>query len=677
MNCAVELVEEERYAPGLVAISLENQFGRDWAAKTGITEDGLVRFAMAALLEYLHDTQIKGVERLKTVITYNEAQFMSLSPVTRANLELTETLRGREKRGTLLWVLDKTSTAMGKRMLRSWIEQPLISSAAINRRLNAVESLVNQTMQRGDLIEQLHYIADLERLMTRAVYGSATPKEIYTMAQTCERLPELRAQAESCSCPELTALAGQIDLLDDVKTAILAAIDPEAPSTLKDGGVIAKGYHPEVDELRSIRDNTKGVLAQLETRLRQETGIPKLKIGYNHVFGYYIEVSNSYKSMVPETYIRKQTLTSGERYITQELKELESKILGAHERLIALEHRLFSELLETIGGQLDRIQRTANAVAELDVLAALAQVAAENNYCRPVVDDSDELTITEGRHPVVEQMLKGSLFVPNDTRLNCTTDRCLIITGPNMAGKSTYMRQNALIALMAQIGSFVPASSCHVGVVDAIFTRIGASDDLAAGQSTFMVEMTEVAEILKNATPKSLVVLDEIGRGTSTFDGMSIARAVVEHISDPAKGLGCKTLFATHYHELTDLEGAIEGVKNYNIAVKKRGEDITFLRRIIRGPADDSYGIEVAKLAGLPGTVTRRAHEVLRTLEASAPKNKVEQMDFDALQEYSSPAVPSEMMEKLEALDVETLTPIEALNFLYELKKTLSGSLNG
>ena len=677
MDCAVELVEEERYAPGLVAISLENQFGRDWAAKTGIAEDGLVRLAMAALLEYLHDTQIKGVERLKTVITYNEAQFMSLSPVTRANLELTETLRGREKRGTLLWVLDKTSTAMGKRMLRSWIEQPLISSAAINRRLNAVESLVNQTMQRGDLIEQLHYIADLERLMTRAVYGSATPKEIYTMAQTCERLPELRAQAESCGCPELTALAGQIDLLDDVKTAILAAIDPDAPSTLKDGGVIAKGYHPEVDELRSIRDNTKGVLAQLETRLRQETGIPKLKIGYNHVFGYYIEVSNSYQSMVPETYIRKQTLTSGERYITQELKELESKILGAHERLIALEHRLFSELLETIGGQLDRIQRTANAVAELDVLAALAQVAAENNYCRPVVDDSDELAITEGRHPVVEQMLKGSLFVPNDTKLNCTTDRCLIITGPNMAGKSTYMRQNALIALMAQIGSFVPASSCHVGVVDAIFTRIGASDDLAAGQSTFMVEMTEVAEILKNATPKSLVVLDEIGRGTSTFDGMSIARAVVEHISDPAKGLGCKTLFATHYHELTDLEGAIEGVKNYSIAVKKRGEDITFLRRIIRGPADDSYGIEVAKLAGLPGTVTRRAHEVLRTLEASAPKNKVEQMDFDALQEYSSPAVPSEMMEKLEALDVETLTPIEALNFLYELKKTLSGSLNG
>ena len=676
LTCSVEMMEEEKYAPGLVALSLENQFGRDWAEKTPIRQEGLVRFAMAALLEYLHTTQIKGVERLKTVLSYSEAQYMSLSPVTRANLELTETLRGREKRGTLLWVLDKTSTSMGKRMLRSWVEQPLLSSEAINHRLNAVESLVRQTVQRGDLIEELHYICDLERMMTRTVYGSANPKEIYTLAQTCEYLPRLKERAASCRCPELDALADQIDPLQDIQSMICAAIDPDAPSTLKDGGVIARGYHPEVDELRSIRDNTKGVLASLETRLREETGIPKLKIGYNHVFGYYIEVSNSYKNLVPESYIRKQTLTSGERYITQELKDLESKILGAHERLIALEHRLFIELMQQISAKLDRIQRTANAVAELDVLAALAQVAAENNYCRPIVDDGDELNIVEGRHPVVEQMLKGSLFVPNDTTLNCGEDRCLIITGPNMAGKSTYMRQNALIALMAQIGSFVPASQCRLGVVDAIFTRIGASDDLSAGQSTFMVEMTEVAEILKNATPKSLVVLDEIGRGTSTFDGMSIARAVVEHISDPAKGLGCKTLFATHYHELTELEGTVPGVKNYNIAVKKRGEDITFLRRIVRGPADDSYGIEVAKLAGLPGTVTRRAHEVLRALEATAPKNRVEQMDFDALQEYSSPAVPSEMMEKLEALDVETLTPIEALNFLYELKKTLKGSMN-
>lgn len=677
LTCSVELVEDERYAPGLVEAALEKQFGRDWNETTCIARDGLVRFAMAALLEYLHTTQIKGVERLKTVVSYNEAQFMSLSPVTRANLELTETLRGREKRGTLLWVLDKTSTAMGKRMLRSWIEQPLLSSELINRRLNAVECLVRQSVMRGDLIEELHYVADIERLMTRTVYGSASPKEIYTLAQTCERLPGLRQFAQNSGCTELAELAQHIDPLEDIQKRILATVDADAPATLKDGGVIAKGFHPEVDELRSIRDNTKGILAQLEARLRQETGIPKLKIGYNHVFGYYIEVSNSYKAQVPQTYIRKQTLTGGERYITQELKELESKILGAHERLIALERRLFEQLLENIGSQLDRIQRTANAVAQLDVLAALAQIAAENNYCRPIVDDSDALIIREGRHPVVEQMLKGSLFVPNDTTLNGATDRCLIITGPNMAGKSTYMRQNALIALMAQIGSFVPAAECHVGVVDAIFTRIGASDDLSAGQSTFMVEMTEVAEILKKATPKSLVVLDEIGRGTSTFDGMSIARAVVEHISDPKKGLGCKTLFATHYHELTELEETLDGVKNYNIAVKKRGDDITFLRRIVRGPADDSYGIEVAKLAGLPGSVTRRAHEILRTLEASAPKNKVEQMDFDALQEYQSPAVPSEMMEKLEALDVETLTPIEALNFLYELKKTLRGSLNG
>ena len=416
MSCSVELVEDERYAPGLVASALEEQFGRDWPQTTGIAAEGLVRFAMAALLEYLHDTQIKGVERLKTVITYNEAQFMRLSPVTRANLELSETLRGREKRGTLLWVLDKTSTAMGKRMLRSWIEQPLISSQLINHRLNAVEALVRQTMVRGDLTEELHYIADMERLMTRTVYGSATPKEIYTLAQTCDRLPGLRKQAEGCNCPELAELAASIDPLEDIKARIYAAVDPDAPSTLKDGGVIAKGYHAEVDELRSIRDNTKGVLAQLEARLRQETGIPKLKIGYNHVFGYFIEVSNSYKNLVPETYIRKQTLTSGERYITQELKELESKILGAHERLISLERRLFDELLESIGAQLDRIQRTANAIAQLDVLAALAQVAAENNYCRPVVDDSDVLTITEGRHPVVEQVLKGSMFVPNDAR---------------------------------------------------------------------------------------------------------------------------------------------------------------------------------------------------------------------------------------------------------------------
>ena len=675
-HALVELREDACFKDTVMESTMADQFGTDWRAALGYEKDALVPYAVAALLNYLHETQKHGVERIKTVQNYADAQYMRLSPVTRANLELTETMRGREKRGTLLWVLDKTETSMGKRLLRSWIEQPLVDAEAINARLCAVQALYTANMARADLKEALGHVFDIERLTTRILYGSATPREVKALGDTCAMLPQVKAQAAACGAPLLVQLADQIDLLEDVLQNIRTALVDDPPANMKDGGAIRAGFNSEVDELRDIMHGGKGYLSNLEARYREETGIPKLKIGYNHVFGYFIEVSNSYKSMVPETYIRKQTLTSGERYITQELKELESKILGAHERLITLEHRLFSELLESISAQLDRIQCTANAVAQLDVLTALAQVAAENNYCRPIVDDSDELIITEGRHPVVEQMLKGSMFVPNDTTLNCGADRCLIITGPNMAGKSTYMRQNALIALMAQIGSFVPASSCHVGVVDAIFTRIGASDDLSAGQSTFMVEMTEVAEILKNATAKSLVVLDEIGRGTSTFDGMSIARAVVEHIADPAKGLGCKTLFATHYHELTELEGSVDGVKNYNIAVKKRGEDITFLRRIVRGPADDSYGIEVAKLAGLPGSVTRRAHEVLRALEATAPKNKVEQMDFDALQEYNSPAVPSEMMDKLEALDVETLTPIEALNFLYELKKTLKGSLN-
>ena len=678
MQCSVELMEEDCYSPGLVRSTLEKQFGRDWEQQVKIDPKGLVRFAFSALLQYLHATQIKGVERLKTVENYSEAQFMQLSSVTRANLELTETMRGREKRGTLLWVLDKTRTAMGKRLLRSRVEQPLVSSAQINTRLNMVDSFYHSNMIRSELLDELRYIFDMERLMTRTVYGSASPKEIYALAQTCDHLPRLRELALQTECTELQELGNNIDLLEDIRDRIYASINPEAPSTLKDGGVILSGYNAELDELRALRDDSKSVLAEMEARMREETGIPKLKIGFNRVFGYYIEVSNSYKDQVPETYIRKQTLTNGERYITQELKTLESRILGAHERLIALERQLFNELLEMLSGQLARIQDTAAAIAQLDVAAALAQVAVDNNYCRPLVDDSDELKIVDGRHPVVEQMLKGSLFVPNDTLLDCEDNRCLMITGPNMAGKSTYMRQNALIVLMAQIGSFVPARECHVGVVDSIFTRVGASDDLAAGQSTFMVEMTEVAEILKNATAKSLVILDEIGRGTSTFDGMSIARAVVEHIVDKSQGLGCKTLFATHYHELTDLEDSMPGVKNYNIAVKKRGEDITFLRKIIPGPADDSYGIEVAKLAGLPNSVTRRAHQVLKVLEANAPnRNTVEQLGFDELEEYNSPALPAEVVEKLEQLSVDTLTPIEALNFLYELKKTLQGSVNG
>ena len=667
MACAVELMENEAYADAQDA--LNDQFGEGWPVSGGLAKDGPAGFAVSGLLTYLRRTQKHGVERLRTVVSYAEAQYMQLSPVTRANLELTQTMRGREKRGTLLWVLDKTQTAMGKRLLRSWLEQPLVSAPAINDRLDCVQALHGESVQRAEITETLSHVFDMERLMTRTVYGSATPKEIYALAGTCRQLPQLRALTESFDCPQLKALAVQIDPLTDIHDRIVSAIDENAPSTLKDGGVIRAGFSPEVDELRDIVHGGKGFLSQMEAKLKEETGIRTLKVGFNRVFGYYIEVSKSFTDQVPANFVRKQTLANAERYITEDLKKLENKILGANERLLVLERKLFEELLFDLSAQLTRIQSTAAAVAKLDVLTALAQVAADNNYVRPTVDEGSELLIQEGRHPVIEQMLKGSLFVPNDTTLDCAENNLLIITGPNMAGKSTYMRQNALIALMAQIGSFVPAKECRVGVVDAIFTRVGASDDLSAGQSTFMVEMTEVAQILEYATRKSLVILDEIGRGTSTFDGMSIARAVVEHI---AVKIGCKTLFATHYHELTELEDLLPGVKNYNIAVKKRGDDITFLRRIVRGPADDSYGIQVAKLAGLPDEVTERAKQVLKTLDAASQSNKrVTQLDFEALEAMNSPAVPSEMMDKLSALDVETLTPIEALNFLYELKKTL------
>ena len=669
-SALVELREDACCKDSVVDAELIAQFGADWRKTCGFAEGGMVPYAVAMLLGYLKETQKHGIERIRAVQNYADAQYMRLSPVTRANLELTETMRGREKKGTLLWVLDKTETSMGKRLLRAWIEQPLVDSAAINARLDAVDALYQENVARGDLKEALGRVFDIERLTTRILYGSATPREVCALGDTCDALPEVRRIAEASTAPLLQKLAADIDPLEDILSRIRSAIGDDPPASLKDGGVIRPGYNSEVDELRDIMHGGKGYLSQLEARLREETGIPKLKIGFNKVFGYYIEVSRSYTGSVPDTFTRKQTLTTGERYITPELKDLENKILGANERLLVLEHQLFADLLSAISAEILRIQKTASAVAQLDVLAAFAEVAVCNNYVKPVVDDSDVLDIAEGRHPVIEQMLKGSLFVPNDTTLDETDNRMLIITGPNMAGKSTYMRQNALIALMAQIGSFVPAASCRVGVVDAIFTRVGASDDLAAGQSTFMVEMTEVAEILEHATKNSLVILDEIGRGTSTFDGMSIARAVVEHI---CAHIGCKTLFATHYHELTELEQDVEGVKNYNIAVKKRGEDITFLRRIVAGPADDSYGIEVAKLAGLPSSVTRRAHEVLRQLEASAPgANASMQLDFETVHAYQNPEVPSEVVDKLKNVDVETLTPIEALNFLYELKKALA-----
>ena len=671
MSCSVELLDEADYEPKAAEERMRGQFGPGYEQAAGVRKNSVAFYSLSALLAYLAGTQKRGIERLKTVEVYSGSQYMQLSPVTRANLELTETMRGREKKGTLLWVLDKTQTAMGKRLVRSWIEQPLLDAEAINERLDGVEELYKKNVLRADLRDTLSHVFDLERLMTRVIYGSATPRELLALAATCARLPDLLALLAGCESNALRGVQASIDPLQDVRALIEAAVDEEAPSTLKDGGVIRAGYNPEVDELRDIMHGGKGYLTDLETKLRQETGIPKLKIGYNRVFGYYIEISRSVTAPIPEHFVRKQTLANAERYITDELKQLENKILGASERLIVLERELFDGLLSKVSAELARIQATAAALAKLDVLAGFAEAAVKNNYARPAVDDGDELVITEGRHPVVEQMGRG-LFVPNDTVLDCDENRMLIITGPNMAGKSTYMRQNALICLMAQIGSFVPAKAARVGIVDSIFTRVGASDDLSAGKSTFMVEMTEVAEILKAATSKSLVVLDEIGRGTSTFDGMSIARAVVEHIAAKSGRLACKTLFATHYHELTDLENAIDGVKNYNIAVKKRGDDITFLRRIVRGPADDSYGIEVAKLAGLPDEIIARAKEVLKVLENSTTTpNPVMQLGFDNYERFEEEEAPPALMERLRALDVETLTPLEALNTLYELKQQL------
>ena len=671
LACSVELLENDVYIAQQCVQTMQQQFGENCEKSTGLSAENPAFSALAVLIDYLKETQKKGVERLRTVHNYAEAQYLQLSPVTRANLELTETMRGREKKGTLLWVLDKTQTAMGKRLMRTWIEQPLVNVEAINARLDAVAELYSDSVARAEIADVLSKIFDIERLMTRTVYGSASPREIYALATTCTQIPALLSLISTFTSAEI-ACVRNMDELSDIRDMIFASIDENTPVSLKDGGVICAGANAEVDELRDIAHGGKEYLAAMEAKLKEETGIRTLKIGYNRVFGYYIEISRSFSEQVPAHFVRKQTLANAERYITDELKTLENKILGANERLAVLERQIFDELLQNISAQLTRIQQTASCIARLDVLTALAEVAVRNNYVKPQVHTGDALTIDEGRHPVIEQMLKGALFVPNDTQLDCGDNRMLIITGPNMAGKSTFMRQTALIALMAQIGSFVPAKSCVMGAVDAIFTRVGASDDLAAGQSTFMVEMTEVAEILQYATVKSLVILDEIGRGTSTFDGMSIARAVVEHIADKDTGMGCKTLFATHYHELTELENALDGVKNYNIAVKKRGDDITFLRRIVRGPADDSYGIEVAKLAGLPETVTKRAKEVLKVLEASAPNaDKVTQLDFGNFEKFAETPVPSELVDKLSCVDVETLTPLEALNFLFELKKTL------
>ena len=629
-------------------------------------------YAFGSALQYLKGVQKNELENISEVDFYNENSFLTLDLTARRNLELTETQIRREKKGSLLWVLDHTKTAMGKRLMRSWVEQPLINYSSIILRQNAVEELSSDTILLDSLMTYLGDMFDLERIMTRIVYGSANAKELRTLSQTIYQLSGIKSSLSGVNSKMLDGIYNDIDLLEDVNELITSAICEDPPLTVREGGMITDGYNEELDTLRDIVNNGKGFISAIEQEEQEKTGIKKLKIGYNRVFGYYIEVTNTFKDLVPDHYIRKQTLANCERYITQELKELESKVLGAQERIVRLEFEIFSAIREQIANQLERVRITARAVANLDALCSLAYTAVNNNYTRPIVDTSDEIIIENGRHPVVELMLDGAPFVPNDTRLDCRDNRIAIITGPNMAGKSTYMRQVAIITLMAQIGSFVPASSAKIGIVDRIFTRVGASDDLSAGQSTFMIEMSEVADILKNATSKSLIVFDEIGRGTSTYDGMSIARAVLEYTADKKK-IGARTLFATHYHELTELEDTVEGVNNYNTSVKKRGDDITFLRRIVKGPADGSFGVEVAKLADVPKAVVENAKKILASLEAQVPVKmtkevKVDNNDDELQLSFTSSGNDS-IIEKLKSIDVNTLTPIEAIQTLYELHK--------
>ena len=673
LGCMADGIDESAldYTQNLATVL--SHFKKESAEDMGISGEECI-IALGTALNYLHQVQKTGVDNIRSVDFYSDAQFMKIDISSRRNLELTETMRNREKRGTLLWVLDKTKTAMGKRLIRSWLEQPLISPAKITRRHNAVGELCESPVELDTIITSLSSINDMERLMARIVYETANAKELRSLAATVRMLPEIKNVLSSFGSALLGDIQNDIDLLEDVLSLIENSICEDPPFTVREGGMIKDGFNAELDSLRDIVVNGKGYIAKVQTDEQERTGIKKLKIGYNRVFGYYIEVPNSFKELVPEEYIRKQTLANCERYITSELKDLESKVLGAQERIVKLEYEIFTVIRKKVADEFFRIQKTASALASLDVLCSFATVSVKNNYVCPIITEKPIISIKDGRHPVVEKMLKDSPFVPNDTVLDCDNNRCAIITGPNMAGKSTYMRQVALIVLMAQCGCFVPAGSAEIGIVDSIFTRVGASDDLASGQSTFMVEMSEVANILKNATSKSLLIFDEIGRGTSTFDGMSIARAVLEHTADK-KRLGAKTLFATHYHELTELETKLDGVRNYNIAVKKRGDDITFLRRIIPGGADGSYGIEVAKLAGVPNNVVTRARAILKELEATgvtvhmSDTPSAPAQEEDMLQMSFSNEVGTELIEEIKKIDVNTLTPIEAMQKLYDIVK--------
>ena len=668
LSAGVELLEDEKFGFTLCSKTASNHFGNEFDK---IKDKPDVICAVGALINYLKETQMNGLERINQIDTYSESQYMKLDYNTQRNLELTQTMLSKEKRGSLLWVIDKTKTAMGKRLIRSWLEHPLMNISTINNRQSAVEELVNNTVLRLELTENLSGIFDIDRLMTKIVYGSANARDLRSLCSAVKDLPQISSLLSECKASHLRMIYKNIDLLEDIHSLIDSAIVEQPPFTIREGGMIKQGYNSDLDVINNDMNNSKDILAQIETEQKELTGIPKLRVGFNRVFGYYIEVTNSYKNMVPDTYIRKQTLTNCERYITPDLKEVEARILGAKDRSVALEFKLFEEIRLKVADSLERIQRTSKAIATLDVLNSFANVASDNRYVRPDVTQSTAIKIKDSRHPVVELLLKNASFVPNDVNLDNKSDRVAIITGPNMAGKSTYMRQIALIVLMAQIGSFVPASSAQIGIVDSIFTRVGASDDLASGQSTFMVEMNEVANIVKSATSRSLLILDEIGRGTSTFDGMSIARAVLEYCADKKK-LGAKTLFATHYHELTVMEDLLDGVKNYNIAVKKRGDDITFLRRIVPGGADDSYGIEVAKLAGVPNTIIGRAKEILAELESGRAETVVKKSNPDEDAQLSLLGVAqSPVIDKIKNVDLNTLTPIEAMNLLYELKNMI------
>ena len=695
-------LEDMKNRLGITIYSLESWYFDDEICKSKLMEHfkvsslqglGLADYdcgviSAGALLQYLLETQKNDLSHMTHITPYTTGKYMMLDSSTRRNLELCETLREKQKRGSLLWVLDKTKTAMGARTLRKYIEQPLIERTEIERRLDAVTELKEEAISREEIREYLSPVYDLERLITRITYGSANPRDLTAFSTSLEMLPAIHYILEDMKSDLLCEICKEMDTLEDLCSLVKSAIAQEPPIAMKEGNIIRDGYSEEVDTLRRAKSDGKTWLAKLEEQEREKTGIKNLKIKYNKVFGYYLEVTNSYKELVPEYYTRKQTLANSERYITPELKELEDTILGAEDKLYALEYELYCTVRDTIAGEVIRIQKTAKAVAALDVFTSLALVAERNNYIRPTINVQGKIDIKDGRHPVVEQMIPNGSFICNDTVLDDKKQRISIITGPNMAGKSTYMRQVALIVLMAQLGSYVPASKANIGLVDRIFTRVGASDDLASGQSTFMVEMTEVANILRNATSKSLLVLDEIGRGTSTFDGLSIAWAVVEYISD-AKLLGAKTLFATHYHELTELEGKINNVNNYCIAVKEKGDDIVFLRKIVKGGADKSYGIQVAKLAGVPDIVINRAKEIVEELadeditsrvseiasrEAEAKKKtkskKYDEVDIAQFSLFDT-VKDDDVIEELKAIDVGNLTPIDALNTIYRLQNKL------